>query len=117
MLNVNLKGVLFTAQAAGQQMERFGNGGSIILVASIGGHVSVVSFTFDRTVASRVLSHSGTPQNLGVTPYEIAKSGVHQMARSLACELAPEGIRANSISPGYFHSPYACLPCPQVNHF
>ncbi|OJT02792.1 Sorbose reductase sou1 [Trametes pubescens] len=84
VLNVNLKGVFNTAQAAGQQMERFGNGGSLILVASIAGHVTV---------------------NRGITPYEIAKSGVHQMARSLACELAPKSIHANTISPGYFQSP------------
>ena len=38
VLDVNVNGVLFTAQAAGQQMERFGNGGSIIMIASICGH-------------------------------------------------------------------------------
>ena len=31
--DVNLKGVLFAAQAAGKQMMRFGNGGSIIMIA------------------------------------------------------------------------------------
>lgn len=31
-MNVNVNGVLYTAQAAGRQMSRFGNGGSIILV-------------------------------------------------------------------------------------
>lgn len=35
--DVNTNGVLFTAQAAGRQMARFGNGGSIILIASIAG--------------------------------------------------------------------------------
>ncbi|KAG6828677.1 hypothetical protein H0H92_007092 [Tricholoma furcatifolium] len=35
VLDVNVNGVLFTAQAAGQQMLRFGNSGSIILIASI----------------------------------------------------------------------------------
>ncbi len=38
--DVNVNGVLFTAQAAGQQMERFGNGGSIVMIASISGHGS-----------------------------------------------------------------------------
>ena len=37
VLDVNLKGVLYTAQAAGRQMRRFGVPGSIILVASIFG--------------------------------------------------------------------------------
>lgn len=45
---MNLKGVLFTAQAAGQQMERFDNGGSIIMVASVGGMITVVSSTSFR---------------------------------------------------------------------
>ena len=39
-MNVNVNGVLFTAQAAGQQMERFGNGGSIILIASMSGSIT-----------------------------------------------------------------------------
>ncbi len=37
---MNVNGVLFTAQAAGQQMERFENGGSIILVASMSGSIT-----------------------------------------------------------------------------
>ena len=41
VVDVNLKGVLFTAQAAGRQMARFDNGGSIIMVASICGSVAV----------------------------------------------------------------------------
>lgn len=40
VLEVNTTGVLFTAQAAGRQMARFGNGGSIILVASMSGSIT-----------------------------------------------------------------------------
>ena len=40
VMDVNVNGVLFTAQAAGQQMERFGNGGSIILIASMSGSIT-----------------------------------------------------------------------------
>lgn len=39
-------------------------------------------------------------QNLGFTSYEISKGGVIQLARSLACEIAPKRIRVNTISPG-----------------
>ncbi|EUC53552.1 sorbose reductase, partial [Rhizoctonia solani AG-3 Rhs1AP] len=37
IMNVNVNGVLYTAQAAGQQMTRFGTPGSIIPIASISG--------------------------------------------------------------------------------
>ena len=36
-MDVNLKGVLFSAQGAGRQMARFKNGGSIIMIGSICG--------------------------------------------------------------------------------
>jgi hypothetical protein len=39
-MNVNTNGVLFTAQAAGRQMARFGNRGSIILIASMSGSIT-----------------------------------------------------------------------------
>ena len=42
-------------------------------------------------------------------PYTTSKSGVLQMTRSMACELGPKRIRVNSISPGYFYTPYARL--------
>ena len=40
VLEVNATGVLFTAQAAGRQMARFGRGGSIILIASVSGSIT-----------------------------------------------------------------------------
>ena len=39
VLGINVNGVLYTAQAAGQQMEKFGNGGSIMLIASMSGSI------------------------------------------------------------------------------
>ncbi|KAG6821153.1 hypothetical protein H0H93_005373 [Arthromyces matolae] len=38
--DVNVDGVLWTAQAAGRQMRRFGKGGSIILIASMSGSIT-----------------------------------------------------------------------------
>ncbi|KAG5354151.1 hypothetical protein C0989_003664 [Termitomyces sp. Mn162] len=40
VFGVNVDGVLWTAQAAGRQMRRFGNGGSIVLVASMSGSIT-----------------------------------------------------------------------------
>jgi NAD(P)-dependent dehydrogenase (short-subunit alcohol dehydrogenase family) len=40
VMDVNTNGVLYTAQGAGQQMRKFGNGGSIILIASKSGSLA-----------------------------------------------------------------------------
>lgn len=37
---MNTNGVLYTAQAAGQQMVRFGTPGSIVLIASMSGSIT-----------------------------------------------------------------------------
>lgn len=37
--------------------------------------------------------------------YTATKAAVHSLARTLAAELAPKGIRVNSISPGYTDTP------------
>ncbi|TFK80677.1 sorbose reductase sou1 [Polyporus arcularius HHB13444] len=84
VIAVNVNGVLYTAQAAGQQMDRFGNGGSIIMIASISGH--------------------GANQGHPWVSYNTSKSAVLQMARSMACELGPKRIRVNTISPGYINT-------------
>ncbi|RPD53474.1 sorbose reductase sou1 [Lentinus tigrinus ALCF2SS1-7] len=84
VIAVNVNGVLYTAQAAGQQMDRFGNGGSIIMIASMSGH-------------GANKGHSGVS-------YNTSKSAVLQMARSMACELGPKNIRVNTISPGYINT-------------
>lgn len=84
VLDVNTNGVLYTAQAAGQQMERFGNGGSIILVASMSGTI--------------------TNKDHAWVSYNTSKSAVLQMARSMACELGAKNIRVNSLSPGHIYT-------------
>ncbi|KAF7797962.1 hypothetical protein EIP86_009169 [Pleurotus ostreatoroseus] len=86
VLEVNTTGVLFTAQAAGRQMVRFGRGGSIVLVGSIAGSIAL--------------------QDIGMVAYGASKGAVLQMTRSMACELAPRGVRVNSLSPGYTYTPY-----------
>lgn len=40
MFEINITGVFMTAQAAAKQMIRFGNGGSIAMIASMSGHIA-----------------------------------------------------------------------------
>ncbi|KIP06008.1 hypothetical protein PHLGIDRAFT_128540 [Phlebiopsis gigantea 11061_1 CR5-6] len=84
VMDVNVNGVLFTAQAAGRQMDRFGNGGSIILIASMSGSI--------------------TNKDHAWVSYNSSKSAVLQMARSMACELGPKRIRVNTLSPGHIYT-------------
>lgn len=51
MFEVNITGVLMTAQAAAKQMIRFGNGGSIVMIGSMSGTIAnrvnqIFSFPF-----------------------------------------------------------------------
>jgi len=48
-------------------------------------------------INSAVLRHSRLPFG----PYKMAKSGLLGLAQSLATELGPQGIRVNSVAPGY----------------
>ena len=80
-LDVNTTGGFLCAQAAARIMQRQGTGGSIVLIASISGHR--VNFP--------------QPQ----VAYNVSKTALLHMARSLAAEWARYGIRVNTISPGY----------------
>ncbi|PWY93494.1 NAD(P)-binding protein [Aspergillus sclerotioniger CBS 115572] len=81
MFEVNVTGVFMTAQAVAKQMIRFGDGGSIALIASMSG-----------TVANRGL----------ICPaYNASKAAVLQLGRNLAMEWGQYNIRVNTISPGY----------------
>ncbi|CAG8289353.1 unnamed protein product [Penicillium salamii] len=81
MFEVNVTGVFMTSQAVAKQMIRFGNGGSIVMIASMSG-----------TVVNRGL----------ICPaYNASKAAVLQLARNLAAEWGTYNIRVNTISPGY----------------
>ncbi|KAI1115734.1 NAD(P)-binding protein [Nemania sp. NC0429] len=86
MLEVNVTGVLMTAQAVARAMTRLESTGSLVLIASM----------------------SGTIANRGVLPlrrrdrvYNASKAAVIQLGRNLAMEWGARGIRVNTISPGY----------------
>ena len=79
VLNVNLKGVFFGCQAAGQEMVKTG-GGTIINTAS------QLAFVVPRTGIS--------------IPYMASKGGVVNLTRALAVEWAEYDIRVNALAPG-----------------
>jgi NAD(P)-dependent dehydrogenase (short-subunit alcohol dehydrogenase family) len=79
VIDTNLKGMFFVAQAIARTMRTNGSG-SIINIASI----------------------LGLRQTGGVLPYAVSKAGVIQMTKLLALEWARHGIRVNAIAPGYF---------------
>jgi NAD(P)-dependent dehydrogenase (short-subunit alcohol dehydrogenase family) len=81
VMDVNLNGSFFCAQAAAKIMESSGKGGCIVFTASISAHL----INFPQPQAA----------------YNASKAGVIHMTRSLAAEWAVHGIRVNSISPGY----------------
>ena len=81
IVDTNLKGAFFTAQAAARAMAD-GGGGAIVTLCSL-------------------TSEKGVPT---AVPYGSAKAGLVGMTRALAAEWAPLNIRVNGIGPGYFRT-------------
>lgn len=74
-------GTFFSAQAAAKQMVARNTGGSIVMISSVTSHCAIPS------------------QKLSM--YGASKGAIRILARHLAVELAPHGVRVNSLSPGY----------------
>ncbi|KIW04457.1 uncharacterized protein PV09_04722 [Verruconis gallopava] len=81
IMDINCNGVFLCAQAVARGMISQRSGGSIVLIASLSGHI--VNFP--------------QPQ----AAYNTSKAAVQHLTRCLAAEWAVHGIRVNSISPGY----------------
>ncbi|RJE82667.1 SDR family NAD(P)-dependent oxidoreductase [Paracoccus onubensis] len=81
IVDTNLKGAFFVAQAAAANMAANG-GGAIVNLASLTSYVGVPT----------------------ATPYGTSKTGILGMTRALAAEWGPLNIRVNAIAPGYFHT-------------
>jgi SDR family mycofactocin-dependent oxidoreductase len=90
-VDVNLKGVYFTIEAALPSLLRHGDGGVIVITSSAAGFKSV-SNNFDS------MSH-------GAAGYTAAKHGVIGVMRHYATTLAEKNIRVNSVHPGGVATP------------
>jgi NAD(P)-dependent dehydrogenase (short-subunit alcohol dehydrogenase family) len=81
VMAVNVKGVFFTCQAA----------------------VSAVRLT--RGSMTLIASDAGLQANKGAVVYCASKAAVVLLAKTLALDLAPDGVRVNSVCPGDVMSP------------
>lgn len=77
-IDVNVNGVFLVTKYGGRFMRDCGNGGAIVMIASLAGRVGL--------------------QDYGA--YCASKFGVVGMTQQLALELAKTGIRVNCVSPG-----------------
>ncbi|MDO5701025.1 MAG: SDR family oxidoreductase [Bowdeniella nasicola] len=84
VINVNLTGVFFVAQAFARYLIAEGRRGNIVNTASMSGTIV------------------NTPQPQA--SYNASKAGVAHLTKSLAVEWQEHGIRVNSISPGYIET-------------
>jgi SDR family mycofactocin-dependent oxidoreductase len=88
MIEINLTGAFHTVRPLLPAMIEAGRGGSIVLISSV----------------------AGLAAHPNVAHYNSAKHGLVGLARSLAIELAPFGIRANSVHPTTVDTPMVHNP-------
>jgi len=82
IIQLNLKGSFFLAQAAARQIRQQGTGGSILFMSSVTGHQA----------------------HKNLTAYGMTKAGLEMLAKSLVAELSPYRISVNAIAPGATHT-------------
>ena len=85
-MNINVLGTYFAAQLAVSQMKR---------QTRIDGSSSAGSVVFIASIAAYVASKGQTTSD-----YCASKGAVLSLAKALGVELAKDGVRVNSISPG-----------------
>ena len=78
VMQVNLAGSFFLAQAAAKKMKVQKTGGSILLMSSVVGHQA----------------------HKNLAAYAITKAGLEMLAKNLVIELSPYHINVNAVAPG-----------------
>lgn len=78
VVDTNLKGAYFTAQAAAREMVKQGSGGRIIITSSVTGNQAVQY----------------------LSAYAMTKGGLQMLVRNLVLELSPHNITINAVAPG-----------------
>lgn len=78
VMNLNLRGSFFLAQAAARQMIGQGSGGSILFLSSVTGHQA----------------------HKNLAAYGMTKAGLEMLARGLVAELSEHRITVNALAPG-----------------
>ena len=78
VMQVNLAGSFFLAQAGAKQMKQQGTGGTILFMSSVVGHQA----------------------HKNLAAYAITKAGLEMLAKNLVIELSPYNITVNAIAPG-----------------
>lgn len=81
IVDTNLKGAFFCAQAAARRMAAC-DGGAILNLGSLASGIGIPT----------------------AAPYTASKTGVLGMTRALSAEWAPRGVRVNALGPGYFRT-------------
>lgn len=78
ILDINLRGAFFMAQAVGKHMLAQGSG-AIVNIDSLNSEAPLKD----------------------VAPYAMSKAGISSMTRALAMEWGPRGVRVNGLAPGF----------------
>ncbi len=78
VLQVNLGGSFFLAQAAALQMKKQGKGGSLLFTSSVTGHQA----------------------HKDLAAYGMTKAALEMLAKNLVLELSPDKINVNTVAPG-----------------